>query len=610
MNRAPKVACGGVQPLRGNGIFLIAAQYVASGRTNPPIMRSTMLRCARVPLCVLATIAAMATASAQTVAVRLDGAVASSPVTGRLFVFFAKTSEREPRLLGGSYGGSVPFFGMDVDALKPGSSATIDAKVLGYPYKSLRDVAAGDYYVQALLNVYTQFHRADGHVIWVHNDQWEGQHFNTSPGNLVSEVVKIRLDPKSPTPIRLSLTRKLPPVVVPPDTRWVKRIRIRSELLSKFWGAPMYIGATVLLPKGFDDEPNRLYPAIYSQGHFGLGAPFGFTDGTAGGGGRGGRGASPGGVRMQLGAPIPYDPAPTTARESGEQFAAAWTRDDFPRFVAITWQHPTPYYDDSYAVNSVNNGPYQDALLTELVPLLEKQFRLIPEANARFLTGGSTGGWECAALQIQRPDFFGGAWCLYPDPVDFRRNQLVDNYADTNAFVPNVSDPPVPERYMMRTPDGQPQVTQRQMSQLEAVLGSKARSGQQFDAWDAAYGPIGADGYPRRLWDRLTGHIDPEVAAWWRDKGYDLTWLMTKQWPTIGRSLAGKVHMYVGDMDNHYLNLAVYLMEEAAAKLDNPKAAFTFEYGRPMKPHGWQPFTNAELVQMMDKFRRDRAATP
>jgi hypothetical protein len=301
---------------------------------------------------------------------------------------------------------------------------------------------------------------------------------------------------------------------------------------------------------------------------------------------------------------------PTSARESGSEFAASWIQDDFPRFVAITWQHPTPYYDDSYAVNSVNNGPYQDALLTELVPLLEKQFRLVPEANARFLTGGSTGGWECAALQVQRPDFFGGGWCLYPDPVDFRRNQLVDNYADTNAFMPNTSTPPIPERYMMRTPEGQPQVTQREMSQLEAVLGSKARSGQQFDAWDAAYGPIGADGYPVRLWDRLSGHINKDAAAWWRDKGYDLTWNMTRNWPKIGRQLAGKIHMYVGDMDNHYLNLGVYLMEQEAAKLSNPKANFTFEYGRPMKPHGWQPMTNAEMIRMMDRFRRDHAVTP
>ncbi len=463
---------------------------------------------------------------------------------------------------------------------------------------------AGDYYAQALLNVYTKFSRADGHVVWMHDDQWEGQHFNLSPGNLVSEVVKVHFDPAAKTRVVLTLSRKLPPVDVPPDTRWVKRVRIKSEKLSKFWGRPMYIGATVLLPKGFDEEASRRYPAIYSQGHFGLGAPFGFTDdasaAAARGGGRG-RGAV---------VESPYGNAPTSAREPGNEFARQWETDNFPRFVAITWQHPTPYYDDSYAVNSVNNGPYQDALLTELVPLLEKQFRLIPEPSARFLTGGSTGGWECAALQIQRPDFFGGSWCLYPDPVDFRRNQLVDIYNDSNAFTPNGDTPPIPERYMMRTPEGQPQVTQRQMSQLEAVLGSRARSGQQFDAWDAAYGPIGADGYPVRLWDRLTGHIDKAAAAYWRDRGYDLTWNMVHNWSKIGPQLAGKMHMYVGDMDNHYLNLAVYIMEEEASKLTNPKANFVFDYGRPMKPHGWQPMTNAEMVRMMEQFRNEHRVQP
>src|SRR5579862_4704920 len=402
------------------------------------------------PLFAAALLAGAATiARAQRVEIKLDPSVAKQPVTGRVFVFLATNDSREPRQLGGSYGGSVPFFGLDVDALKPGVAATIDAKTAGYPYESLAEVPAGEYYVQALMNVYTKFSRADGHVIWVHNDQWEGQHFNSAPGNLVSAVQKVKFDPKSRTPITLTLVRSLPPVEVPADTRWVKRIRIRSELLSRFWGQPMYIGATVLLPKGFDEEPTRRYPAIYDQGHFGLGAPFGFTEQQADG--RAGRGGGRGGPPAES----PFKNEPTTARESGYEFAQSWMSGDFPRFVAITWQHPTPYYDDSYAVNSVNNGPYQDALLTELVPLLEKQFRLVPNAGARFLTGGSTGGWECAALQIQRPDFFGGSWCMYPDPVDFHRNQLVDMYGDTNAFVPNGARPPVPERYMSRSAEGQ-----------------------------------------------------------------------------------------------------------------------------------------------------------
>ena len=468
----------------------------------------------------------------------------------------------------------------------------IGPETLGYPYASLRDLPAGEYTVQAVLNVYTKVTRADGHTLWVHWDQWEGQQWNQSPGNLASEPVTVRWDPKAKAPVKLTLTRSLPPVQVPPDTRWVKRIRIRSPSLSKWWGHDSYIGATVLLPKGFDDEPTRRYPAVYSQGHFGLGAPFGFTD------------------MVGTETPVQRDGRlRRTAREPGWKFAESWQRDDMPRYVAITWQHPTPWYDDSYAVNSVNSGPYQDALLNELVPELEQRFRLLPDANARFLTGGSTGGWECEALQIQRPDFFGGGWCLYPDPLDFRRNQLVDIYSDTNAFVPNTSEPPVPERYMMRSEEGQPLVTVRQMSQLEAVMGNRARSGQQFDAFDASYGPAGADGYPRRLWDRRAGTIDKEVAAYWRDH-FDLTLYLKQHWAKIGPSLAGKLHTYVGDMDNYYLNLAVYRMEEETAKLDGPKANFTFEYGRPTKPHGWQPFTNAELIRMIEAFRQERRVQP
>jgi hypothetical protein len=550
----------------------------------------------------IACLAGASPAPAQQAIVSLAPAVAAAPMTGRLFVIFARSADREPRFLAGSYGGSVPFYGIDVSGWKPGTTATVGSTVLGFPFDDLGHMPAGDYYVQALLNVYTQYHRADGHTIWVHADQWEGQHWATSPGNLVSDVVKVHFEPSAHTVVRLTLTKKLPTLTPPADTRFVKHVKMQSELLSKFWGAPVYIGATVLLPKDFDSTSSRRYPAIYSQGHFGLGAPFGFTENAA----ANGRG---GGARRARGDDSVWDPTPASARESGSEFANAWLSDDFPRFVAITWQHPTPYYDDSYAVNSANNGPYQDALLTELVPELERRFHLIPEANARFLTGGSTGGWECAALQIQRPDFFGGAWCLYPDPVDFRRNQTVDIYADSNAFFPNNAQPPVPERSMSRTAEGQDLLSFRYMSRLEAVLGDKARSGQQFDAWDAAYGPVGADGYPRRLWNRLTGVIDKGVAAYWRDHGDDLTWNLRQNWPRIGPSLTGKMHVYVGDMDNYYLNLGVYLMEQESAKLDNPKANFTFEYGRPMKPHGWQPFTNAELVRMMDRFRRSRMTT-
>jgi hypothetical protein len=503
------------------------------------------------------------------------------PITGRVFVIISRNSQREPRLQAGSYGGSVPFFGVDVDALKPGEKARIDPSTLGFPL-NLSELPPGEYYVQALLNVYTRVRRKDGHVLWVHMDQWEGQQWNRSPGNLVSDVVNTRLDPAAGFNLKLELKRKLPAVQVPPDTEWVKRVKFQSRLLSEFWGHPMYLGATLLLPKGYSDDRSVRYPAIYVQGHFGLGAPFGFTpqpDATAEARRRSrtGRGA----------------------RESGNEFYRAWTSDDFPRMVAVTFQHPTPYYDDSYAVNSANNGPYGDALTRELIPYLEQHFRIIPQPHARVLTGGSTGGWEALALQVFHPAFFNGTWVFYPDPVDFRRYQMSNIYEDANAFeVPN-GDWARLERPLSRNPDGQVTLTMREMCRLEAVLGSKVRSGQQIAAWDAAYGPVGPDGYPKPLWDRLTGRIDREVAAYMRDNGYDLRYNLEKNWDRIGTDLAGKIHVYVGDMDNYYLNLAVYLLEDFLGSAANPRAEAVFEYGRPMKPHGWQPMSNAELVRMM-----------
>ena len=444
----------------------------------------------------------------------------------------------------------------------------MDSQVLGYPANSLADVAAGDYYVQALVNVYTEFHRSDGHVIWAHMDQWEGQLFNRSPGNLKSDVRKIHLDPAAGYDVKLELSKVIDPIAVPSDTAWVKRVRIQSQLLTKFWGHPMYLGATLLLPKGYDDHPGERYPAIYIQGHFGLAAPFGFRE------------KPPGSEREKAG----YD------------FYRDWDSDDFPRMIAVTFQHPTPYFDDSYAVNSANNGPYGDALLQELIPYLEEHYRIIAEPRARLLTGGSTGGWESLALEVHHPDFFGGTWTFYPDPVDFRRYQLVNIYEDDNAFRAPGFDYMVPERPMMRTVEGQMVQTMRQMSQLEEVLGSHGRSAQQFEAWDAVYGPVDEDGYPRALWDKRTGKIDREVAKYMRDHGYDLTAYMKANWQKLGPQLKGKLHFYCGEMDNFYLNVSVYMLEDFLKTTD---VGATFEYGRPMKGHGWHPMSNAELVRMM-----------
>ena len=314
-------------------------------------------------------------------------------------------------------------------------------------------------------------------------------------------------------------------------------MKIQSDLLTEFWGEPVDIGATLLLPAGNDDHPDVQYPAIYVQGHFSLAAPFGFFT-----------------------SPVVETERAREQRllrgvETGYELFQSWTAHDFPRLVAVTFQHPTPYFDDSYAVNSANNGPYADALMTELIPSLEEQFRFIPGGYARLLTGGSTGGYEALALQVNYPRDFAGAWIFYPDPVDFRRLFTINIYEDHNTFyAPGFGFRPLP--YAHRLPDGQPVQSVHQLSQLARALGSRGRSCDYLEAWEAAFGPVGDDGYLRPLWDKKTGAIDQEVAAY-RGEHYDLSHRLKQEWPEIGRDLAGKIRVYCGDMDHYYFNLSV-----------------------------------------------------
>ncbi|MBV9483097.1 MAG: hypothetical protein JO249_20475 [Acidobacteria bacterium] len=469
----------------------------------------------------------------------------------------------------GSWEQETPFFGVDVNSLEPGRPATIDAKAIGYPVRSLEKIAPGDYYVQALVNVYTYFHRADGHAIWVHMDQWEGQQFNSSPGNLYSAVQRVRISARNS--IRLEASRVIPPVKIPPDTLWVKHIRFESRLLTTFWGRPMFVGATVLLPKDYDQHPTASYPVIYEQGHFSLRPPL-F-------------------IKME-----PPEPGSTDG-QVGYQTFQAWSSASFPRMIAVTFQHPTPYFDDSYAVNSANNGPYGDAIMQELIPYIEEHFRIIRQPWARVLMGGSTCGWESLALQLYHPEFFGGTFTGFPDPIDFRHYQLVNIYEDANAFYAPGFEWLQPERPLMRTSEGQVVETEREMSLLEDVLGSRGRSCQQLEAWEAVYGPVGGDGYPEPVWDKGSGSINHKVASYMRDHGYDLRVYAEQNWARLSSQLTEKVFIWVGDMDNFYLNLAVYDMDDFF-KL-HPEAHARFEYGRPKKGHGWLPWAPADFIKLI-----------
>jgi hypothetical protein len=494
------------------------------------------------------------------------GSARQEAVDGRMFVVISKTNTPEPRLQIRGYTTATPFFGLNVDGLRPAQAVTIGERVEGYPVAHLSELPAGDYYVQGLLNIYTTFPRADGHIVKLHMDQWEGQKFERSPGNLYSEPQRIHLDPAAGGVVKLTLDKVIPPIQVPADAEHVKHVKFQSPLLSKFWGRPIFIGATILLPRDYDRNLGISYPVNYEQGHFSTANPGRFVD------------------------------AAPDAKEANE-FTKAWLSDKFPRMLYVTFQHPTPYYDDSYAIDSPNTGPYAQALTQEMIPYIESHFRVIPQPYARALSGGSTGGWEALALQIWQPDYFGTTWSFCPDPVDFHFFEMVNIYEWPSAWYRKVGwvEVPIPGE---RNQDGLVMSTMKQQLSYERALGDHGRSGEDWDEWQAAYGPAGDDGYFKPLFDPETGAIDKQVAAYWRDHT-DITQYLKTHWTEVGPKLVGKIHIWVGDMDSFYLNNAVHLLDDFLSSTTNPPYGGSIVYG-PRKPHCWSgPLSLPERLKVM-----------
>jgi hypothetical protein len=497
----------------------------------------------------------------------------AAPLDGRVLLIVSNDASEEPRKQINVGLKTQQIFGIDVDGLPPGKEAVFDATVLGYPLESFAGIPKGTYTVQALLHRYETFHRADGHVVKLPMDRGEGQHWNLAPGNLFSAPRKIDIDPSRAETISISLDQVIPPLPDPPTTKWIKHERIRSERLSKFWGRDMTLGAHVLLPLGFDEHPNARYPFVIFHGHFPETID-GFRE-------------EPPDPNLEP----KYDERFRLSgynkilQEQAHQLYKDWTSPGFPRAIVVEIQHPNPYYDDSYAVNSANLGPYGDAIEYELIPYLEKKYRALGAGWARFVYGGSTGGWEAMAVQIFYPDDYNGAYVACPDPIDFRAYTVVNLYEDKNAYRPDAPWKTTP-RPGMRNYLGQISSTLEEMNRLELVLGTKSRSGDQWDIWQAVYSPVGADGYPKPIWDKRTGVIDRDVAAFWKEN-FDLTHIMKRDWDKgLGKKLEGKLHIFVGEADNYYLNNAVTLAEDFLKGTKNPGYGGEVDY-EPRAEHCW-----------------------
>jgi len=533
--------------------------------------RQLAAACAALPLALVAASSqpprdrALPPAAGARFAISFPAARSAAPLDGRVLLMLSTDTTAEPRFQISDGPNTQLIFGIDVEGLRPGQDAVIDAGAFGYPLESIAQVPPGRYRVQALLNRYETFHRSDGHVVKLPPDKGEGQQWSRKPGNLYSATRWVDFDPRKSAVVRISLDQEIAPIPDPPETRYIKHERIQSKLLTEFWGRPTHLGAHVLLPAGFDEHPNARYPLVIFHGHF-PSTIEGFREEPP-----------DANVPCEYSERFHLDCYNRIQQQYAYQLYKDWTGPGFPRVLMIEIQHPTPYYDDSYAVNSENNGPYGDAIMRELVPYIERKYRGIGQGWARFTYGGSTGGWEAMAVQMFYPDDFNGAWIACPDPIDFRAYTVVNIYQDTNAYYETARWKRTP-RPGIRDWLGHVHATLEQMNHRELALGTHSRSGDQWDIWESVYSPVGPDGYPKRIWDKRTGTIDRSVADYWREH-YDLSYILRRDWKTLGPKLRGKLHIYVGEADTYYLNDAVYLVEEFLKSAQDPPSDGEVDYG-------------------------------
>ncbi len=441
-------------------------------------------------------IALISTATAAEFEITLDPHVATQPIAGRLYVFLAQAQHPgEPRF-GPDWFSPQPFFRIDVKNFRPGTSQTIGESADSFPNKL--SMLSGSYAAQAVLARNVDFCEP-----------------GRGPGNLYSRPMAAQIDARTG---KLSLV--LDQVVAEPEfleAQWLVKVANKSELLSKFHHRETVERAAVVLPASYFTNQERRFPVIYVVPWFG-------------------------GSYME-------------GLHTFNQPPAAVPGDE--EFIRVMLDGQCDWGHHAYA-DSATNGPRGEALVREMIPEIDRQFRTVAKPAGRFVAGHSSGGWSSLWLQVTYPDVFGGVWSTSPDPVDFHDFQRIDLYAD-------------PPQNMFRDPQGSrrpiarhgetPALWYDTFSKMDDVLGR----GGQLRSFEAVFSPLDSDGLPRRLWDRTTGQIDPEVAKSWQ--AYDIRLKLERNWKELEPKLRSKLHIRTGSLDTYYLEGAVVRLAESLKKL-------------------------------------------
>lgn len=432
--------------------------------------------------------------------VSVDSAVAGSePLSGRLLVFMKKDDGKPTDGFGIDQMDPNAVFvsGTEVANLVPGRTIEINADALAFP-SAFSSAPAGEYLIFALLD-------RD------HSLTYNGP----GSGDIYSKVVKMTLPTSG---AELTLYKAIPErkPTVPANVRLVE---FESPMLSAFWGRPVKMKASAILPPSYDKGQQK-YPTVFNVSGYG-------------------------GSHLN----------PLRGAAAREKEMIDGKR---PEMISIFLEAQTSMGHHVWA-DSVNNGPWGTALVKEFIPYLEKQFRMDAKPSGRFLTGHSSGGWSTLWVMVTNPDFFGGTWSTAPDPVDFRNFTGPDLTKTTpqNAYV----DPSGKEYNLMRM-GGKELMSFRQYAQQERVLGYY---GGQMASFNAVFSPKGPDGQPMQLFDFDTGRIDPAVQAAWQK--YNISRLLIDNWKTLGPKLKGKIHIIVGTADTFHLDESVRLLDAELKKL-------------------------------------------
>lgn len=417
----------------------------------------------------------------------------AGPMSGRLFVFVSDRDSGEP-MSGLNWFRPQPFFAIDVRDFAQGQSRTVDASADGYP-QSLADLPPGKYRVQALFDQDFYFpDPADG------------------PGNVYSQTQVLELDPGKSGAIPLVLDQTVPESKFT-ETKWLKFVQRPSRLLSDYHRREVIDRVAVVLPASYYDQPERRYPVFYEVSGFG-------------------------GTLARMGTRFAEEP-PVAAEGDAE-------------FIYVLLSGECKWGHHVYA-NSAANGPRGDALVNEMIPYIDQQFRTVADPRARFVGGHSSGGWSSLWLQVTYPETFGGVWSTSPDPVDFRDWQGTNLYVDPP---PSVFIDEKGNRRPLARRGTEPILWYDTFCKMDDVLGR----GGQLRSFEAVFSPLGDDGEPARCWDRSTGRVNPKIVDQW--KKYDISLILEQNWPSLKDRLAGKIHVSMGDLDTFYLNGATALLKD------------------------------------------------